>query len=405
MDLVRHIKTFSQKYLHGNKPILLGYSGGTDSSVLFELLLEAHIPFIAAHVDHGWRESSAMEAEVLRKRAAACNVPYHSIRLELSEIKGNLEEISRQKRIDYFKKLAEELDTQAVCLAHHRDDNNETTLIRLLQGYSLHHLTGMSSVSNVHGIKIIRPLLDIPKKVIQSYPLQYLPIEDHTNHDPQFLRARLRALQEGLGKEIEGPLARISKESEELKSFMASHLEDVLARIEPICCGAWLDLSAQPFSRFEYRYLLKEFLRQSGVQFSHHLIESALEALESGKANHTVQGKEASLVVDRKHLFLVLGIPTWEWVEAEGPVQLGWKSFLKGKLTVPKGDGLEAVSCEKHPSDVWNEYHVPAFLRDWAPMLVTKEGKKIELLSGRKDRFLQSDQRKFFRLSPSEYRR
>lgn len=384
MDLVSYLKKFFTKHCPGSRPLLLGYSGGTDSSVLFEMLLDAKIPFIAAHVDHGWRESSAAEAKLLEARAAAHQIPFYSIRLNLEGEKGNLEEICRNKRYAFFKELVDKLDVQALCLAHHRDDNMETTLTRFLQGYSLHHLTGMSPAGFAHGLPIVRPFLNVSKNELMKYPLKYPVIEDPTNQDKKFLRARIRALQETLGKEIEGPIARISQESEDLKKFMELHLGEILKTATPICCGNWLDLSSYSLSRFEFRYLIREFLRLGKVVFSHHLVESALEALEVGKANHVVQGHEAQLVVDRKQLFLVKKIPEIKWVAGDGPEVLGWQPFLRGQLTVFVPEGARLIPCEKRLSDIWNNCHVPAFLRGWVPVVQMPNGQVKELLSGRK---------------------
>lgn len=371
-----------QKHLVDSRPLLLGYSGGTDSAVLFALLLKAKIPFIAAHVDHGWREGSDAEASALKEFATGKGVPFYSTRLELKDEKGNLEEICREKRYAYFKELSELLDTQAVCLAHHRDDNSETTLIRLLQGYSLSHLAGMTPDRSLHGLRILRPLLDVPKKELLKYPLEISPILDHTNHDPKFLRARLRALPEALGKEIEGPLVRIAQESEELNQFLKSHLAPLLKQIQPICCGWWLDLSPHKLSLFEQRCLLREFLRHAGAIFSHHLIESALEALATQKANHTVQGLQKKLVVDRGHLFLIENSPTFTWEPCkEGPERLGWKALLQEELVVFVPEGGAVIPCVKHFSDRWNKCHVPAFLRSWAPVVKNRDGSLRELLS------------------------
>ncbi len=395
MDLIKQIKNFFKKNPQGNRPVILGYSGGTDSSVLFELLYEAKIPFIAAHIDHGWRENSAAEAKILGERAQSLGIPYYSIRLNLEGEKGNLEEICRLKRYAYFKELSLQLDAPAVCVAHHRDDRNETTLTRFLQGYSLHHLNGIKPVGIVQGVVVLRPLLDVAKSELQKYPLKFPPIEDYTNYDSKYLRARLRALKEGLGKEIEAPLARISQESEELRQFLSIHLEPTLKTIETICCGSRLDLSQKTFSRFERRFLIREFLRQGNVIFSHHLIESALDALEVGKANHSIQGKNAKLIVDRRNLFLVNRRPVFTPVADAGPERLGWKHFLRGELTAAIPKGAKLVPCVKHASHIWNNCHVPAFLRDWAPMVQTADGKLIELLSGRGC----SDGDEFIRLS------
>lgn len=373
-----------KKHLTDSRPLLLGYSGGTDSAVLFSLLQTAGIPFIAAHVDHGWRVGSDREAEALREYATQKGISFYSTRLQLEEEKGNLEEICREKRYAFFRELAESHDVQAVCLAHHRDDNSETTLTRLLQGYSLSHLSGMTSDRTLHGLRILRPLLDVPKKELLKHPLDCSPILDCTNHDPKFLRARLRALQEGLGKEIEGPLVRIAQESEELNEFLKAHLAPLLNKIEPICCGWWLNLSEISLSLFELRCLIREFLRHAGAIFSHHLIESALEALATKKANHSVQGLKKKLIVDRGHLFLIEKEPIFSWQQSEGPEQLGWRALLKEELMVFVPTGSALIPCTKHFSDRWNEKRVPAFLRSWAPVLRNSDGTVEELLSGKK---------------------
>jgi tRNA(Ile)-lysidine synthase len=383
MDLIAHLKKFLAPYRADPRPFLLGFSGGTDSSVLFELLLALKFPFIAAHVDHGWREASGEEAKLLEQRAAECGVPFYSTRLDLKGEKGNLEEISRLKRYAYFKKLFDTLDVQALCLAHHRDDNMETTLVRFLQGYSLHHLTGMTPAGFAHGMPIVRPFLTIPKKELLHFPLRFSPLLDPTNEDEKFLRARIRALQQTLGKEIEGPITRISGESEELKKFMEGHLGHVLAATTPVACGFWLDLSPFSFSRFEWRYLVREFLRKGQVIFSHALVNSAVEALESAKANHRVQGLNALLIVDRRHLVLVKDVPKFQWVESSGPENLGWRALLRGEMTVFVPQGARLVSCESHFSHLWNTQRVPAFLRGWAPVLQGADGGVNELLTGR----------------------
>ncbi len=383
MDLIAHLKKILSPYRKDPRPFLLGFSGGTDSSVLFELLLTLKFPFVAAHVDHGWRESSGEEAALLAQRAAECGVPFYSTRLELKGQKGNLEEICRIKRYEYFKELFHALDAQALCLAHHRDDNMETTLVRFLQGYSLHHLTGMTPAGFAHGMPIVRPFLTVPKKELLAFPLRYPAIQDPTNEDEKFLRARIRALQQTLGKEIEGPIARIAEESEELKKFMEAHLSPILNSTVNIPCGAWLDLSTSAFSRFELRYLAREFLRKCGVIFSHHLVDSAVAALEEGKANHLVQGQKALLIVDRRHLVVVKDAPKVQWVKSVGPEKLGWKAFLRGEMTVFVPEGARLISCETHFSHLWNTQRVPAFLRGWAPVLQGADGRVSELLTGR----------------------
>ncbi len=102
------------------------------------MLVALKHPFVAAHVDHGWREESGSEAHLLQERAKECGVPFYSTKLQGDgKGRGNLEEVGRLARYEYFEKLSKKLGINTLCLAHHQDDQSETTLSRFLQGYTL----------------------------------------------------------------------------------------------------------------------------------------------------------------------------------------------------------------------------------------------------------------------------
>ena len=67
----RKLKQFLSLHWKEKAPLLLACSGGPDSKALFYLLLEAqnffNLEIQVAHIDHGWREESRLEAEILEK--------------------------------------------------------------------------------------------------------------------------------------------------------------------------------------------------------------------------------------------------------------------------------------------------------------------------------------------------
>ena len=80
--------------------------------------------------------------------------------------------------------------------AHTRDDQAETLLMRLLRGSGIAGLSGIARESERDGIRLVRPLLDVPKsRLIATLNRAKIAFaDDPTNHDAAFTRPRLRAL-------------------------------------------------------------------------------------------------------------------------------------------------------------------------------------------------------------------
>lgn len=281
MNLSFRVKKFINAHWDQKKDLLLAYSGGPDSKALLYSLLEVGFKNIhLAHVDHGWREESRDECEVLRKEAQTLQIPFHSIRLTTVPTK-NLEDFGRIERWKFFQSLVQKFDFQAVLFGHHGDDLAETSLKRVLEGAHLTFLGGMAPVSQMHGIEVWRPLLSVSKKDIVRFleKRSLIALEDLTNQDPRFLRARLRQktmpmLTEALGKEIRGNLTLLSERAFELKEFLekrvASHWESRIEERDEI------QLSFDGLERIEARYLLQKLKLKLTRQPIERLLDSIL---------------------------------------------------------------------------------------------------------------------------------
>jgi tRNA(Ile)-lysidine synthase len=89
-QILQTVKNFLEDKGCLDKPLLLGFSGGPDSLALFHLLLNVSKFFSfqlhVAHVDHGWREESSLEASALEKYVTGFGIPFHQTKL--TDIKG-----------------------------------------------------------------------------------------------------------------------------------------------------------------------------------------------------------------------------------------------------------------------------------------------------------------------------
>jgi tRNA(Ile)-lysidine synthase len=178
--------------------VIVGYSGGADSTALLHLMTrlqgEFNLRVHAAHLHHGMRLEADDDVRVCEAVCAGLGVPLHVERVDVPALaqaqRVSLEEAGRNARYAFFDRLARELNAVAVALAHTRDDQIETILINLLRGTGPRGLCGMPYKRD----HIIRPLLDATRAQTHQYCAAHgLPtIFDSTNLDPHQLRRRVR---------------------------------------------------------------------------------------------------------------------------------------------------------------------------------------------------------------------
>src|SRR3546814_88459 len=127
-------------------PLCVAFSGGPDSTALLHAL--AGLPqarahgLRALHVDHGLHADSATWAEHCRRFCAALEVPCNVLRVQVQRVSGSgLEAAARDAR---YAALAAQLhEGEWLLLGHHRDDQVETVLLKLLRGAGPEGLGGM----------------------------------------------------------------------------------------------------------------------------------------------------------------------------------------------------------------------------------------------------------------------
>ena len=142
--------------------IVVGISGGADSVALLHILngwreREGWM-LTAVHVHHGLRGAAADGDQAFVERLCAdwgvpCKVYHYDVAAEAKKRGMGEEETGRLLRYAAFRETAGERGYIAV--AHHRNDQAETLLMRLCRGTGLHGLTGMRPVRG----NICRPLL------------------------------------------------------------------------------------------------------------------------------------------------------------------------------------------------------------------------------------------------------
>ena len=192
IDILKKLK----KNLPNNQTIIAAISGGPDSVVLLNLLLqvkkEKNLKIVCAHVNHKLRKESANEAQMIKNYCQKNNVIFEY--MEINEYKGNTENYARKKRYEFFEKLIKKYSSPFLLTAHHGDDLVETIIMRLIRGSSLKGYGGFSEITDKKDYKIYRPLITKTKSELLTYAEKHrLPYaNDKTNNSDKYTRNRIR---------------------------------------------------------------------------------------------------------------------------------------------------------------------------------------------------------------------
>ena len=114
-----------------NDHIVLGVSGGPDSTCLFHLFLELQqeieFTFVVCHINHGIREEAKEEEEYVKDLCKKEGISYY----------GKIEEMGRKVRYAFFEEIAKKEQANKIATAHTKSDLVETTMMNLLRGSGL----------------------------------------------------------------------------------------------------------------------------------------------------------------------------------------------------------------------------------------------------------------------------
>lgn len=153
----------------GRGKLLIGLSGGADSTALFLAAMKANIPFEAAHCNFNLRgEESLRDRDFVKQLCEKHQIPLNLKEFDVKKeaLKGESTEMTcRRIRYDFFKELRKAEGFNRIAVAHNADDNVETFFLNALRGSSSRGLKGMERDNG----EVIRPLLDCSRKDILNF--------------------------------------------------------------------------------------------------------------------------------------------------------------------------------------------------------------------------------------------
>jgi tRNA(Ile)-lysidine synthetase-like protein len=192
---------------------ILAISGGVDSVVLLDMVAKGELSLqapslqinevkplqapslqkndiIVAHFNHGIRQNSADDAELVKNLAAKYQIKCVVGREQLG--KNASEATARAKRYEFLRSLSQN-GASKIVTAHHQDDLVETIVMNLVRG------TGWRGLAPFWSDDICRPLLNMTKAEIIAYAVKHnlTWTEDETNYSAGYFRNRVRDMITG----------------------------------------------------------------------------------------------------------------------------------------------------------------------------------------------------------------
>lgn len=398
MNIVETIRRTAErrKLFPSGTEVIAGVSGGVDSVALLRILHTLGIPCTVAHLNHQLREeeSDADEAFV-RGLASELALPVQVKSADVKAIAANqgisIEMAARQARHAFFA----EFDGATVTLAHQADDQVETFILKLARGAGTEGLCGMPYVQQIGSLRIVRPMLDIPRAEIIAWLKagRFAWREDASNADEAYLRNRVRhsvlpLLERELNPGIRDTIRRTMDIMREENAWMSGMIGDATPD------------HATGLPRAAQRRILRKWLFDQGAaDVDYETVERILELMVKGSGSTVYELNEHQRVV------IEYGRPRFEEHQpvAEKPAWrlhlepgIGWKQDISegvGRLpaeasfdadkvgdapievrAVQAGDRIEPFGMEgtRKLQDILTDLKVPRARRARIPVVVCR---------------------------------
>ncbi|MBN2016823.1 MAG: tRNA lysidine(34) synthetase TilS [Candidatus Cloacimonetes bacterium] len=197
-NLVIRLKQFihHEDLIEQGDKLLIGVSGGIDSTVLLYLLKKITAEFklttLAAHINYNLRGDESKENErFVKDLCYKWGIPLIVHNVTIAD-NVNVENTARKIRYGIFRDLLKKYNFHKIVVGHNMNDQAETFLMHLFRGSGFTGLKGMLP----KGRDIIRPLLGFKRDEIEAYAekhkIQFSP--DSSNDELDYDRNKIRHL-------------------------------------------------------------------------------------------------------------------------------------------------------------------------------------------------------------------
>lgn len=381
--------------LQSYKQLVVGFSGGLDSTVLLHWC--ASIPalksrLLAVHVNHGL-SSNALSWQIHCERwCAQLQIPFVTHAVEFNR-DANIEEGARTARYALFQDLVPK--DGCLLLGHHKDDQAETLLLNLFRGAGVDGLAAMPEIASFGLGVVARPLLSCFQVQLSHYAqchqLQW--IEDESNEDSyysrNYLRHRVMPLLNEKWPGVVSNLARTAKHCQSAQMNLYALAQEDCAALKKETTS----LDTAPLENLSEERLvnvLRYWLKSNAVKSPSTAVCSQIIRLidAAEDANPVVRWHDISIRRYQKILYIereTLDVRQEAfWTDFPKPLKLGNKIVharpAHQGLFIPQGAQLRITFRQggesfvfrgqtKSLKKLFQQWHIPPWLRAGVPLL------------------------------------
>jgi len=283
--------------------IAVAVSGGPDSMFLCYLAqqfcIKHDITLHAITVDHKLRINSSLEAESTRDFLMGQGINDSVIlSWDGEKPKSNIQAIAREKRYSLISDYCKSHGIKHLLTGHHKDDQAETVMLRIMRGSGVDGISGMDESSLRNGIMISRPMLAISRsEIIQCIgEIGWNYCNDPSNENDAFTRVKVRKfLSTPSWMFLSDKLVLLANNSKRASDYLHQQTENFLKDSCTFCQfgTASLDLDAykKQHEEIALRAMASILMRIGGNSYPPRLFQ--LERVYA--AIHSPQWKNATL--------------------------------------------------------------------------------------------------------------
>lgn len=338
--------------LKNGDSVLVGFSGGPDSTFLLVLLQTIqkifNLKIYAAHLNHQLRgEESDADEEFVRNFCKENKIEFvvenKDIQKIVSETKRSIEEVARSERYKFFSEAAQKFKATKIATGHTLNDSVETMIFNFIRG---------SGVSGLRGIpikreNIIRPLLGVTKEEILDFlKSENIPYRiDRTNESDDFTRNFIRNKIIPLLQEINPNLYDTLSTTSQLLYLLEKYIQVEETKFERLFVSKKTErvLRIKLEENIDYNnYLMMDLIRkkienQFGLQISFQKTKELSNLIKQEKGT-TLQVNEKIFATRESNSILILPEPQFEEVNIsvnyDTKLQKYYGSYFEFKISI-----------------------------------------------------------------------
>ena len=307
--MIDKVKTaiLEYKLIEPRDKVVVGVSGGPDSICMLHLLInlreEFNFDIFCVHINHMIRGlDSDMDENYVEKFCMENMIPLDIYRFDIPKIakekKISSEEAGRLSRYEAFKDAEIKHGCNKIALAHNKNDQAETLLMRLFRGTSPR---GLACMEPMRDGRFIRPLLGVTRTEIERYCLdnQLKPCIDKSNLEPSYTRNKIRLelipyLEKNYNENLTDSLFRLSKIAGEensyfnmiVEKFVNKHVELKADDLKIYKADFNMEIFNQEHPTIRKKILIhmaELFNKAENISYAN--LESAVKFLQDGKTS------------------------------------------------------------------------------------------------------------------------